>query len=168
MSVHIPIQTRLRHALLAVLRDGMLPKLAAMGHTFLEAPAFEPLPPGALTGHHIAITGLGALRANDNKAGLRLTKYSRDNLFGYVVEIWCFGNSDDEAQTRAEACEDAINQLLDDPENQYLGELLDNPILIGNTEPLSAEDEKRLSLVWHLAIPLACRVRTTRPEQHHG
>jgi hypothetical protein len=161
---YVPLQTRVREAILAVLQDDLIDRLATMGHTFLTDLAFLPVPPGAISGDQIAIGYLGAIRGNSDKDGLRLTRDTRDALLGYVLEIWCFGASDDEAQTRAEACECAITELLDLPEHRYLGGLIDSPITIGNTQAISAEDDDRTSLCWHLALPVSCRVRTNRPE----
>jgi hypothetical protein len=166
---YTPIQTAVRQALLALFAENLNSELARCGQDPLLPTAFMPLPPGDVTQDTVAIGYLGAIRANDNREGLRLTRNSRDNLFGYVVEIWCFGPSDDHAQSRAEACEFAVTQLLDnmtpDGSDRYLSGLLSTPIVIGDTKAFSAEDPERAALLWHLGIPLSCRVRTTRPEQ---
>lgn len=161
---YVPVQTQVRRAILAVLQADLIARLAGMGYDFLTAGAFQPLPPGRISGDQIAVGYLGAIRGNTDKEGLRLTRDTRDSLLGYVLEIWCFGANDDEAQLHAEACECAIVELLDLPEHRYLGGLLENPITVGHTESLSAEDKKRAALCWHLALPVSCRVRTARPE----
>lgn len=165
MMIYVPLKTRVRMALLSVLANNMITELTSAGYSFLTPQAFAPLPAGALTGDHIAVTGLGTVRADDAREGLRLTTSSRDKLYYYAIEIWCFGATDTEAQDHAEACEFAATQLLDRPDHLRLGGLLEQPLTVGNTEALSAEDEDRQSLVWHLAMPVACRVRTTRPER---
>lgn len=166
---YTPVQTQIRQALLALFAENLNAELQRCGQDPLPPSAFKPLPPGDVTEDTVAIGYLGAIRANDNKEGLRLTRTTRDKLLGYVVEIWCFGGSDDLAQSRAEACEFALEQLLDglspDGSNRYLGGLVHGPITVGDTKAFSAEDDSRAAMIWHLGIPLSCRVRTTRPEQ---
>lgn len=166
---YIPLQTQIRQTLLALFAENINAKLLQCGQAPLPPSAFKPLPPGDVTEDTVALGYLGAIRANDNKEGLRLTRQTRDKLLGFVVEIWCFGPDDDTAQTRADACETALEQIIDDLEpdgaNRYLFGLVDQPILVGDTKAFSAADDTRPALLWHLGIPLSCRVRTTRPEQ---
>lgn len=166
---YTPVQTAIRQALLALFAENLNAELLRCGQEPLPTSAFKPLTPGDVTEDTVAIGYLGAIRGNDNKEGLRLTRQTRDKLLGFVVEIWCFAASDDLAQNRADACESAIEQIIDklapDGANRYLGGLVDQPIIVGDTKAFSAEDAERPALLWHLGIPLTCRVRTTRPEQ---
>ena len=149
---YVPIQTRIRTALLALFAEKVNPELQRCGMLPLAATAFKPLPPGDVMEDTLAVAYLGAIRANNDRDGLRLTRATRDNLFGYVCEIWCFGP--DDAQAQADRVQGRQGRVG-----------VDQPFVIGNTEALSAEDETRESMLWHLALPLSCRVRTTRPEQ---
>jgi hypothetical protein len=152
-----PIQFRLLSALVSVLAEGINAELARAGMEPLPASAFGPVPPGDLAGDTISVSYLGGTR---EKEALQ----HRDNTFHYAIGIWAFGGSDQLAQEKAISCEFAVTQILDDPANRYLGGLTGSPLVIGNTQVLDIR-ENEAGLLWRLAIPIECPVRTTRPEQ---
>ena len=162
----VPIQLRILTALQTILDAGMDAQLAATGLTASPAFRCQPVPAGGqITGDAITLGYVRNKRGTDNTEGLRLTQQQRDNIIYVVVEIWAFGRSDQDAQARAIAAEFAVTQILDAEANRYLGGVLSQPVVIGDTQTIADQEDDQTSMLWHLAIPLACRARTTRPEQ---
>jgi hypothetical protein len=117
-------------------------------------------------GDTVAISYAGTLRPTRDDRGdrLRLLETHRDNLIAVVISIFAYGASDQAAQARAIALEYAVVGLLDERAHRYLGDLIDQPVLVGATVADYGEDEDRSAMYWELQIPLTLRVRTTRPE----
>jgi hypothetical protein len=159
-----PIIQQVLDAIVDLLATNFNAQLALCGQAPLPVSAFQPLPPGDITGDTIAVAWVRDRRALDASRGNRLTIADRDHDLLFVVEVWAFGPTDQAAQACAIACAFAIEQLFDLPEHRYLGGLSDQPVVVGDTIAETAEDEQRSSLIWHLAVPLTCHVRTTRPE----
>jgi hypothetical protein len=165
-----PFQTRIKAALLALFRDQMNDLLVAVGQEPLPASAFAPVVASAgITGDTIAIGYAGTARGTrarrpDERAGLVLTQQQRDNLVGLIVNIFMFAPTDEAAEARALACEEAIVAILDAEPNRYLGGLLDQPIVAGTSLAEGGEDEDRQSMFWNLQLPLSCHYRSNRPE----
>jgi len=161
---YVPLQQQILTALVNLLAAGLNEQLLACEQAPLPAQAFAPVPPGDILGDTISVAWAGNRRAVGADRNHRLTVADRDRDILYLIEVWAFGPSDQAAQARALACEFGLEQLLDAPENRYLGGLCDQPVMLGDTRVLTAEDDHRAALIWHLAIPVTCHVRTTRPE----
>jgi len=164
-----PIHLQIVEALVALFQASLNTELAYYGVAALPSEAFAPIPAGGdIVGDAITVSYAGNQRGThsdpDNRRDLRLTESQRDNRLIIVVELWAFAGSDQTAQAKAIVYEAAVVNLLDQPAHRYLGGLLSQPVVVGPTTALTAEDEERASMFWHSSLPLACRVRTNRPE----
>jgi hypothetical protein len=145
-------------ALRAALAAGMNAHLVYLGQAALAESAFAPLTPGDVFQDTVSV----AWSRNDRTL---VTPATRDNELQFIVLLWAFGPTDYDAQVRAMAMDYAVTQVLDDPDYSQLGNTLDRPVAVGETRCLTAGDKETPNLVWHLAIPITCRIRTSRPEQ---
>ena len=167
MPVVVPVQSKIISALQELLSEGLNDRLTATGEEPLPDSAFAAVTPTyGIMGDTVAISYAGTLRPTRDDRGdrLRLLETHRDNLIAVVISIFAYGASDQAAQMRAIALEYAVVGLLDERANRYLGDLIDQPVLVGATVADYGEDEDRSAMYWELQIPLTLRVRTTRPE----
>lgn len=157
-----PSALAIYNALKELLMDSINPVLAAMGADPLPASAF----PDEVTGDPSADTILAAwsgTRRHEEEYAHR----DQDELF--TINIWAVGSG---AMLRAMHIAAAVVSVLDQDEQErkqggqdtYLAGTCTQPVSVGHTRCVTDGDPNAPNMIWHLAFPVLCPARTTRPE----